>query len=156
MKINIIKAISTDAEKIAPLFNDYRQFYQQPSDVKKALSFISERLNNNDSIIFFAQDENGVVLGFTQLYPSFSSVSAKSILILNDLFVDEDARGLGIGKLLLESAKDFAISRGDKGIALETTPDNTGAQALYQNLGYDRVEGYLHYFLSLDPVNNNR
>ncbi|MFD2177710.1 GNAT family N-acetyltransferase [Veronia pacifica] len=149
MEYQITKATLEDAEHIAQLFDAYRVFYQQESDVRLAESFIFERLKNYESVIFVARSINGEWLGFTQLYPSFSSVSAHRIWILNDLFVAETARRLGVGKQLMNAAKHFANETGAMGIALETAEDNHSAQALYESLGYQQTGGVYHYFLTL-------
>ncbi|WP_328590360.1 GNAT family N-acetyltransferase [Veronia nyctiphanis] len=88
-------------------------------------------------------------VGFTQLYPSFSSVSAQKTWILNGLFVKEEARGQGAGKALLDAAKAFTHSTGAKGLSLETAKDNHHAQALYESLGYEKDDRYYSYFLTL-------
>ena len=79
MEIFVKRASLEDAKNVAYLFNDYRVFYKQKSDITVALEFISERLDKNESVIFFAHDAKGDLLGFTQLYPNFSSVSAKGL-----------------------------------------------------------------------------
>src|SRR5882757_917548 len=104
--INIRQATIDDAVLVAPLFNDYRIFYKQSPDIKAAKNFIEERLLKNEAVIFLALDDDEAV-GFTQLYPVFSSVSLKRAWILNDLFIDASARGKGIGALLLEAAKQL-------------------------------------------------
>lgn len=134
---------------MAYLFNDYRVFYKQKSDITVALEFISERLDKNESVIFFAHDAKGDLLGFTQLYPNFSSVSAKRSWILNDLYVSSAARRLGVARKLMNAAKDFVISTDAKGISLETAPDNVNAQALYESLGYEKSSGFYSYYLSV-------
>ena len=110
---------------VANLFNDYRIFYEQPSDINGAKSFIKDRLNNKDSIIFVASTSEKKYgdksVGFTQLYPIFSSVSMKRQYVLNDLFVTPDCRRDGVGKALIQHAQDFAINEQDcKGLALAT------------------------------------
>lgn len=149
MEIVVKRASLEDAENVATLFNDYRVFYKQESDMTVALEFISERLDKNESVIFCAQDAKGVLIGFTQLYPNFSSVSAKRSWILNDLYVASAARRLGVGRKLMNAAKDFAISTGAKCISLETAPDNVNAQALYESLGYEKSSGFYSYYLSV-------
>lgn len=89
------------------------------------------------------------VLGFTQLYPGFSSVSARPSWILNDLYVSPNARRAGVAKLLMNTAKDFADSTQAKGISLETSLDNVNAQALYETLGYKKSDGFYSYYLPL-------
>ncbi|WP_022943272.1 GNAT family N-acetyltransferase [Psychromonas hadalis] len=149
MSISVKRAVLENLNEVSELFNSYRVFYKQDSDLVLAVSFISDRLKNKDSVIFYAHDESGNALGFTQLYPTFSSVSAESSWVLNDLYVSSDARRLGVGKALMETAKAFAIETNSKGIALETCEDNFNAQALYESLGYEKDTGVYNYFLSL-------
>jgi ribosomal protein S18 acetylase RimI-like enzyme len=149
VEIFVKRATLENAIKVASLFNDYRIFYRQESDMTIALEFISERLEKNESVIFFAHDTKGVLLGFIQLYPSFSSVSAKRSWILNDLYVASAARRHGVAKKLMNAAKEFAISTDAKGISLETAPDNVYAQALYESLGYERSSAFYSYYLSV-------
>jgi len=149
MSISVKRATIENLNEVSELFNSCRVFYKQDSDLDLAISFITDRLNNNDSVIFYSHDENGNALGFTQLYPTFSSVSAKSSWVLNDLYVSSSARRLGVGKKLMDTAKSFAIETKSKGIALETCEDNLNAQALYESLGYEKGVGVYNYFLSL-------
>jgi ribosomal protein S18 acetylase RimI-like enzyme len=132
---------------IAPLFDEYRQFYEQNSDIKLALDFLGARINQNQSVVFAVSDGQDFV-GFTQLYPGFSSVSAKAIWTLNDLYVQQKYRGQGLGSLLLNHAKIFAIQTEAKGLFLQTASTNVGAQKLYESMGY-KQDGYLGYFLAV-------
>jgi GNAT superfamily N-acetyltransferase len=96
---------------VTGLFDKYRVFYKKPSDIVLAEAFIKERLGKNESVIFVALDmENGqsVPVGFTQLYPKYSSVSANKNWILNDLYVDNNYRKQGIGEALIKTAMHFA------------------------------------------------
>ena len=142
--ITISKVDITDLESLIVLFDAYRVFYEQSSDRELARQFLSDRLNNAESTIFIAK-WNGKACGFTQLYKTFSSVSAQHSWILNDLYVDSAYRGKGIGAALLEEAQEFAKADGAKGLALETAKDNP-AQQLYERLGWVKDEEYLHYF----------
>jgi len=150
MTISVKRATLDNAEEIGELFNSYRVFYEQNTDVDLAIDFISDRIKNEESVVFFAHDKSGNALGFTQLYPTFSSVSAQRSWVLNDLFVSSTSRRLGVGKKLMEAAKVFATD--SKGIALETAEDNFNAQALYESLGYKKDSGIYHYFLNLAPA----
>jgi ribosomal protein S18 acetylase RimI-like enzyme len=134
---------------VAPLFDNYRVFYGQPSDLALATSFLAERLTKQESVILLAKDDLGKPVGFTQLYPSFSSVSAARTWILNDLYVLDELRGQGIGKQLLNAARDHAVSTQAKGIGLQTARDNDKAQKLYESVGYVIDSEYYSYFLSL-------
>jgi GNAT superfamily N-acetyltransferase len=139
-----MKITAEQVELIAPLFDAYRQFYGQSPDLDGAHRFLAERLNRGESVIF-AVVEGGRALGFTQLYPSFSSVSMKPIWILNDLFVSEEARGRGVGARLLGAARDHALRTGAARLALSTAVTNTKAQALYERDGWKQDTAFMHY-----------
>lgn len=145
----IAKAELEHITDIAPLFDKYRIFYGQESDLKSAERFLTERLNKNESVIFIAQHQaSKEILGFIQLFPSFSSVSLASIWILNDLFVVPKARRQGIASALLSQARNFAVENGSARLTLETAPDNYSAQATYEKLGWNRSE-FLNYQLPI-------
>lgn len=146
--MEIYQATNEDLEGVSYLFNSYRMFYEQISDLEGAKDYIRERLENEDSVIFVVKNNQRYV-GFTQLYPTFSSISMKKAWILNDMFVDPEARKQGIGEMLLHKAKDYAIKTGAKSVALETAPDNYAAQKLYEKNGYVRDTQFYHYELSL-------
>ncbi len=142
--IKIRQATPAHLEKLVPLFNEYRIFYEQNSDTKKAKSFLQDRMDNNESVIFLAF-EGEIAVGFTQLYPSFSSVSLQPVFILNDLYVKVKFRKKGIGEALLNYAKNFCREKGSKGLALETAKDNP-ARNLYERLGWKKDVQTFHYF----------
>lgn len=146
MEISITRAGNADIENVAELFDGYRQFYRKPSDLKGAHAFITERLTQNDSVIFLAKQGN-VAVGLVQLYPIFTSVRMGKLWLLNDLFVSKTARKNGIGKLLMETAIDFSEKSGAKGLMLQTEISNVNAQALYENLGFVKdTECYYYNF----------
>jgi GNAT superfamily N-acetyltransferase len=140
----LVHVTAERADLVAPLFDAYRQFYGQPPDLDGARRFLAERLGRGESVIY-AVVEGGRALGFTQLYPSFSSVSMRPIWILNDLFVAEDARRRGVGVRLLRAARDHAMRTGAARLALSTAVTNTTAQALYERDGWRRDTAFLHY-----------
>lgn len=143
--MNITQATLADLDALAELFDGYRVFYEQISDIEGATAFLRERFDNNESVIFIAKNENGEALGFTQLYPTFSSVSMTRRWILNDLFVAENARKMGVANALMQTAEDFAKASGAKGLSLSTAKDNYQAQALYEQRGWVRAEKFYHY-----------
>ena|SRR5690348_6009665 len=146
---SILRATLADLPALAPLFDAYRTFYRQPSDLATAHAFLHERLGCGESVIFLAEDAGGRVLGFTQLYPGFSSVSARRVLILNDLYVVAAARRSGVARALAEAAHIHARMTGVARVTLSTAHDNGPAQALYESLGYVRETGMVEYSLDL-------
>ena len=147
--IFVRRAMLADLELIAPLFDAYRQFYQQTPDLALAREFLRERLEHDQSVIFLALRPDGTAAGFTQLFPSFSSASAQRIFILNDLFVDPAARRSGVGQLLLRAAAEFGRSTGAVRLTLSTAHTNTPAQSLYEAQGWRRDEVFRSYHLPL-------
>ena len=135
-----------DLDDLAPLFDGYRQFYGQRSDLAGARAFLAERLRRDESVIFVAYADEGA-LGFTQLYPSFSSVSVKRLWILNDLFVSPTARRGGVGRRLLERAREWAVETDAKGLTLTTALTNSAARSLYESCGWRLDDEFAHYQL---------
>jgi ribosomal protein S18 acetylase RimI-like enzyme len=143
--MSIQKATLNDLASLSELFDLYRIFYQQKSDLSGAREFIKERLNNEESVVFIAFDENNPI-GFVQLYPSFSSVSMKRTWVLNDLYVSESVRGKGFGEKLIKKAITFAKDTGAKGILLETNIENVTAQRLYERIGFTKETNHFYFF----------
>jgi GNAT superfamily N-acetyltransferase len=130
-----------DVALIAPLFDSYRQFYGVAPDAQAAAAFIRDRFQAKESVIFLAEagaEGAREPVGFVQLFPSFSSVAACRIWVLNDLFVAADARGQGVGRALMEAARQHAIQTRAKRLTLETMAENRAAWSLYEDLGYVR------------------
>ncbi|MGH8432239.1 MAG: GNAT family N-acetyltransferase [Solimonas sp.] len=138
-----------DIEQVVPLFDAYRQFYGQPPDPGMARSFLLERFRHQQSVIFLAADAAGQGLGFTQLFPSFSSVRASRTYVLNDLFVAPSARRQGVAALLLDKAAEFGRSVGAVRLSLATALDNAPAQKLYEASGWKADDMFRYYNLLL-------
>ena len=140
-------AQAADLEQVALLFDLYRQFYQQPSDLPLARRFIADRLANDESVIFVASAEPNDLVGFTQVYPTFCSVSAAPIHILYDLYVAKAARRHGVARALMAAAREHAQRTGAVRLELATAKTNVQAQALYESLGWVRDEEFHRYSL---------
>jgi ribosomal protein S18 acetylase RimI-like enzyme len=142
---NIRKARPEDLNELAILFDEYRRFYKQPSDIAAAKKFLQERLSQNESAVFIAFDD-GKAAGFTQLYPIFTSVGLQRTWLLNDLYIAPSSRRKGLASLLLNAAKEFGRSTSSKWLLLETAADNYSAQALYENDGWQKAEDIFYQF----------
>ena len=146
----IIEANIKHLDEVARLFNLYRIFYEQPDDLERAYNFIKGRMEMKESIIFVSDNADGTLSGFVQLYPSFCSVSTIPMLILYDLFVDPDTRTKGIGRALMNKARQYAQENGFKRLELSTAKDNFIGQSLYESLGYEVDDEFLHYSLEIN------
>jgi len=140
----------TDVDMVAPLFDAYRGFYDQPSDLPLARAFIAALLERGESVVFVAE-RDGRAVGFVQLYPLFSSTAPRPrrLWLLNDLYVAPEARSSGVGRALLARARRLAEETGAAGLELVTAATNSGAQRLYESVGYRRDELFLRYELGL-------
>jgi len=147
--MNIFRGNIEHLDDLADLFDQYRQFYEQPPNFEACRAFMAERIKNNESVIFAAQSDDGTLIGFTQLYRSFCSVELKEIFYLYDLFVDPSARRVGAARALMEAARQYASAREAGRLTLETAISNHVAQALYEDLGYERDKEFYTYHLDL-------
>ena len=147
-ELRVVQAGLQHLGALVPLFDAYRVFYEQESDVAKAEAFLRERLTGLESIVFLAFQDDAPA-GFTQLYPSFSSVSLARVWILNDLFVTPALRGRGVAEALLKRAATFAENAGALRLDLATQVENETAQRLYERLGWQPEDGFYHYSLQV-------
>lgn len=141
------KAVINDLEPVAILFDAYRRFYKKEGDLPAARSFVSARMNNNDSEILVALDNTESIVAFVQLYPIFSSTRMKPLLLLNDLFIEPGSRGRGVSIALIDACKELCRRSNSCGMILETAKDNTTANSLYLKTGFhcDRDHNYYEW-----------
>ncbi|QPA60418.1 GNAT family N-acetyltransferase [Lysinibacillus sphaericus] len=142
--MNICTVSQTTIRDVVPLFNAYREFYGQPTDLKQAEQFIQERVEKEQSTIFLAY-LNGEPVGFAQLFPTFSSVAMKRAFILNDLFVAVHARKKGGAKALIEQCYIYCQQENARYLMLETAKDNVNAQKLYEKVGMT-TDDHVYYY----------
>jgi len=149
MSVQVRQATIHDLDTLVPLFDGYRQFYGKPSDPEGARAFLGARFAHHQSVILLALDAHGEGLGFTQLYPLFSSVRMVRTYLLNDMFVAPQARRQGVAAALLREAAAHARALGAASLSLSTALDNAPAQALYEGLGWERDQQFCEYTLTL-------
>ncbi len=135
MDIRIRRPEPDDLDRVAVLFDAYRQFYGQPADLARASGFLRDRYAQRQSVLVIAEHGEQVV-GFVQLYPMYSSVQTTPIFILNDLFVAPAGRRQRVGTRLLQAAAIAAQAAGASRLVLEAGRDNHAARALYRAAGW--------------------
>ena len=146
--VTVRLAETQDLDQLADLFDQYRQFYEYPSDLSAAKNWIAANLERGRSTIF-AADDGAQLLGFTQLYPALCSVDLVNYFVLYDLYVIKAARRQGIARALMNAASEWAKAQGAARLDLETARDNAPGQALYRDLGYELDEVFLKFSLDL-------
>lgn len=140
----------TDLDPLSELLDGYRRFYRQAPDPVGARRFLQARLECGDSHILVHEGPAGELQGFVQLYPLLSTVRLAPLWLLNDLFVSPQARRGGIGRALMQAARELARIHGVGHLKLATEIDNRTAQALYESLGWQRDTTFYHYGLLFD------
>ncbi|TAE51754.1 MAG: GNAT family N-acetyltransferase [Bacteroidetes bacterium] len=135
----------SDLAPLAALFDAYRVFYGKTSDLSAATDFLSQRLERQESVVFAAFSPEEIMLGFTQLYPLFSSTRMKRLWLLNDLFVREEFRGKGISVQLIDAAKAHCIETGACALTLETSKSNIIGNQLYPRAGFTLDTDHNYY-----------
>ena len=136
-------------DEVARLFDLYRQFYEQKPDLEACRDYLGKRLQRDESVIFAARNDDGEFLGFTQLYHGFCSVAMGETITLYDLYVEAQARRMGIAEKLMNRAREYAESCGVAFMTLETATDNYPGQALYEKLGWERDTEFYTYHLPI-------
>lgn len=143
-RIIIRSATTNDVKDAAGLLVAYRAFYNlEPQSVETVESFIQERLNKNEVHILLAYIKDKAV-GIAQLYSGYSTLSLGKIWTLYDLYIDQNYRGKGIGRILLDACRDFARSDGGFRLDLKTERDNLPANVLYEKFGFSKDNVYVH------------
>ena len=138
-----------DLDALAPLLDAYRQFYEQAPDLAGARAYLAERMARGECVVYAALGGRGEIVGFTLLYPTFTSVAMRRIFILNDLFVTPAARGTRAGVALLEAAKAHARAAGALRLSLRTAHTNTRAQGVYERNGWAPETKFRQYDFAL-------
>lgn len=142
--MEIIKASAYYEERLSHLFKDYRAFYKKNDGLEVSREFIRERLLKHDSIIFISLIDKEPI-GFIQVYPTLSSINVGEVWLINDLYIDEGARGLGVASKLLTKIIDEARSTDVGMIRISTELTNSPALKLYKKLGFEPDNRFQHF-----------
>ena len=148
--MRILQARPEHLDLLTPLFIAYREFHGQPTLPDTSRSFLAERLQQQDSVIYLAlADDEDQLLGFCQLFPSFSSLTLRRVWILNDIYVAEDARRQLVADRLLQTAKKMAKDTNAIRLRVATSQNNLAAQKTYESIGFREDTVFKNYTLEL-------
>ena len=150
--MRIIQATLEHLDLLTPLFVKYREFYGELPFPDSSRAFLEKRLSREESVIYLAlpDDDDGKLLGFCQLYPSYSSLSLKRVWILNDSYVAEDARRQLVADHLMQKAKKMARETQAVRMRVSTSANNEVAQKVYESIGFREDTQFKNYTL---PIN---
>jgi GNAT superfamily N-acetyltransferase len=151
VEVEIAPIAVEDFEQLLPLIAAYQRFYEvEKIDEDRNRAFFRRFLAPSDDGLLLGAEREGVLVGYACLYWHFSSLEATESVLMNDLYVAEDARGQGVGRALIEASTEVARERGIPCLEWSTAPDNRTAQRLYDSTGAERSE-WVGYELRLDP-----
>ncbi len=126
-------------EALLPMIAAYQAFYEaEEIDGERNRRFFSRFLAPSDEGMMIGAWRDGELVGYACLYWHHSSTQARDTVLMNDLYVAEAARGLGVGRALIEASRDVARERGAPHVEWSTRPDNVTAQRLYDSTGAER------------------
>lgn len=148
--MRIVQATLEHLDLLTPMFIKYREFYGELALPDSSRKFLENRLKRKESVIYMAlADEEDRLLGYCQLYPSFSSLSLKRVWILNDIYVAEDARRQLVADRLLQTAKKMAKDTNAIRLRAATSQNNLAAQKTYESIGFREDTVFKNYTLEL-------
>ncbi len=139
--IEIAPIADEEFEQLLPLIGAYQRFYEvEEIDEERNRTFFRRFLAPSEDGLLLGARRDGGLVGYACLYWHFSSLEAVESVLMNDLYVEEDARGGGVGRALIEASAEVARERGAPFVEWATAPDNAAAQRLYDSTGAERSE----------------
>ncbi len=140
-RIQVEPVAASGYEELLPMIAAYQRFYEvEQIDEERNRAFFRRFLAPSEVGMLLGAREDGRLLGYACLYWHFYSTRAAETVLMNDLFVAEEARGRGIGRALIEASAAVARERGALSLDWATAPDNATAQRLYDSTGAQRSE----------------
>ena len=141
--ISVWRAEPNEAEAVARLIVEFRDHLGL--DWPSANAFLAgvERLieDPNTAFLLAAADDDSPPAGVAQVRFRYGLWWAAEDCLLEDLYVRDEARGLGVGRALVEGVVELAKERGCRRIELDTNEANEPAIALYEALGFSAIDG---------------
>jgi GNAT superfamily N-acetyltransferase len=106
---------------------------QPPSwDERRAAVALREAIASHDSVVIVAQAEDGELVGFCTAYQDLHSVRFGYRAWVEDLAVHPEHRSRGVGKAVLDAAKDWARERGATHLELDSAETRGDAHRFYE------------------------
>ncbi len=120
----------SEFEALLPMIASYQRFYEVADiDAERNRAFFRRFIAPSEDGMLLGAWGEGELLGYACLYWSFTSLIPAETVLMNDLYVDEAARGQGVGRTLIEASAAVARERGAALLTWITAPDNTDGPA---------------------------
>ena len=133
--MNIRAAQMEDAGRLAELSGQLG-YPCSAGDMRRRLRHL---LADPEHAVWVAENESGTIAGWIHVFVKESLESDREIEI-GGLVIDEDFRGQGAGKVLVERAEGWAKAQGLKSVCVRSNILRKDAHAFYQKLGYKIIK----------------
>jgi GNAT superfamily N-acetyltransferase len=138
-EVEIAPIAASEYGELLPLIAAYQRFYEvEDIDEERNHRFFRRFIAPSDAGLLLGARSSGRLVGYACLYWHFSSTRARETVLMNDLFVEPEVRGQGVGRALIEASLEVARERGAALLEWQTEPDNRTAQRLYDSTGAAR------------------
>jgi GNAT superfamily N-acetyltransferase len=143
-----IKPITnTDYEAWLPLWDGYNSFYGRQGKTALNLNITQTTwarfLNEKEPVNAFVAEQNGQLVGLVHFIFHRSTIRLNDVCYLQDLYVDKDLRGAGIGRQLIKAVYDAALKAGSTRVYWLTQDSNIAGRALYDQVA--KHMGFIMY-----------
>lgn len=132
-------------DQLIDVVEEYRKFCGFSASYEQTKKFFQYLFTNEKSVTFIAISDNDEVMGFVNLYPSYSTLALSKIWILNDLAVSSRFRRMGLAQKLIKRVITFAEETGAVRVELKTQITNRGAQKFYSEIGFKVDKDNIYY-----------
>jgi len=151
-KVRIRRAAPEDGPRIIELDRQLARFEKlAPPDDREARALLHWIFETKELEALVAE-QDGRITGMALFYEGYGTFRARKFLYLEDLLVEESARGAGVGQALMAALAREAVSRGALRLEWAVLDWNEGAIRLYERLGARRHEEWLRYSLEEEEM----
>jgi GNAT superfamily N-acetyltransferase len=140
-----------DYEAWLPLWDGYNAFYGRHGPTALDLTITQATwarfLNDHEPVHAFVAEQNGQLIGLVHYIFHRSTTRLPDVCYLQDLYVNKDLRGAGVGRQLIKAVYDAAQTAGSTRVYWQTQDSNTTARTLY-----DKVANHLGFIVYSQEV----
>ncbi len=151
MSVTIRPCTPDDANAIAALYQQSAAYLRSLGDKGilqfNADAYLQDGFGEHPAFEGLLAELNGKAVGYLLYTFTYDTDRATRILYVLDLLVEEVARARGIGRKLMESAKEIAKVKGAGELMWAVYKHNKGAEEFYKHLGAERLEDI--FFMTL-------
>jgi len=151
-ELKIREAKKEDIETLVSLIKGLALYEKRPQDMKATKKKLTHWLFEKNIATALFAELDGRVIGYAIYYPIFGSFSAIGKVYLEDLYILEDYRGKGFGKLFFNKIFKHIVKEGYEGIELSCLDWNTPSIGFYEKLSGKQIVGRKYFEFDKDSL----